>query len=394
MNSIKLITSTFLNDKKTREELSVFIKKTEKLSMGIECEMYEKEFSKFQKTKYSVMFNSGSSANLALIQALKNLNIISNNQKIAFSAVTWSTSVMPIIQMGFKPIPVDINLNTLNCDSYNLLKTLKKNPDIKIFFITNILGLSSDIDKIKKICEKKNIILIEDNCESFGSEYKKKKLGNFGLASTCSNFVGHHLSTIEGGMVSTKDYKLYNMLKIVRAHGWSRNLDKKTQIKLRKENNISRFYDLYAFYDLGFNLRPTEISGFLGRRQLKYQRKNISVRNYNFNEFNKIIENKNNCILINNKNINLLSNMAFPILKKDSNDIKKNIDLFKENKVEIRPLVAGNITKQPFYLKYFKNQKINLPNADHVHQCGFYIPNNSELNRKEINKLKKLLEQI
>mgnify|MGYP001181788767 CR=1 FL=1 len=393
MSKINLINSTFLDHKKTKSELIKFIKKSNKLSMGEQCEKYEIEFSKFQKRKYTVMFNSGSSANLGLLQALKNLGFLKTNDKICFSGVTWSTNVMPIIQLGMQPIPVDVNINTLNCDSQNLIKILKIYKNIKVFFITNVLGLCSDIDNIRKICKKNKIILIEDNCESFGSEFKKIKLGNFGLASTCSSYVGHHLSTIEGGTVSTDEYDLYNMLKIVRAHGWNRNVDYKYRKKLKKNLNVDSFYDLYTFYDLGYNLRPTEINGFIGRKQLKLQSKNISTRMSNFYNLQQIMNSNKNYVSVANDKMNILSNFAFPIIKSNKKNIKNIINYFIKSNIEIRPLVAGNITKQPFFKKYVK-KNYNLPISDHIHECGFYIPNHSELNNKDISYLKKVLRNI
>jgi CDP-6-deoxy-D-xylo-4-hexulose-3-dehydrase len=391
---IKLIKSTFHNEDQTKHDLSEFILKSSKLSMGDECSLYEKEFSNFQGRKYTTMYNSGSSANLALIQALLNLERLKVGDICAFSSVTWSTNVMPIIQLGLSPIPVDVNLSNLNVGSKEFLRTLSMYPNIKCLFITNILGFCSDIDKIREICDEKKIILIEDNCESLGTEYKNKKLGNFGIASTCSSFVGHHLSTIEGGTISTDDEELSNMFKIVRAHGWNRNLDSDLKVKMRKDNSISNFYDTYTFYDLAYNLRPSEINGFLGRKQIKYIEENISSRQKNFENLNDSIKDKNNLLEINNEKITRLSNFAFPIVYKNKDDISHAVNLFNDSGVEIRPIVAGNITNQPFYKKYSKHKKIELSNADHIHAHGFYLPNHPELNMDEISYLKDLINKI
>ena len=283
--SIKLIKSHFLNKEETLSNLLDFISGAEKLSMGSECKKFENGFSAFQERRYSVMVSNGSSANLGLLQALLNLKRLKIGDKVAFSAVTWSTNVMPIIQLGLVPVPVDVNLNTLNVGSNNFKNTLEENPDIKAFFITNILGFCSDIDKILEICDENNIILFEDNCESLGSEYKSKKLGNYGLASTCSFFVGHHLSTIEGGIVTTDDEELYRMLQIIRAHGWNRDLPIELKNSLTKSNNIEPFYDIYTFYELAYNIRPTEISGFIGNTQLPLLESSIKKRAHNYKIF-------------------------------------------------------------------------------------------------------------
>src|SRR3989338_9791720 len=267
---IKLIKSTFYKEDEVKKNLAKFIFSADKLSIGKECGKFEGNFAKWQGRRYCVMVNSGSSANLALVQALLNLGKIKKGDFVGFSAITWSTNVMPLIQLGLKPIPLDVELDTLNVSSKTLLQTLKKYP-LKMLFITNLLGFCDDIDEITTICKQKRIILIEDNCESLGTVYGGKKLGNFGLASTFSFYVGHHMSTIEGGAISTYDEDLETMLHLVRAHAWDRNLTETKQLKIRNKHNVnSTFYSRYTFYDLGYNLRATEINGFIGNLQIKY----------------------------------------------------------------------------------------------------------------------------
>ena len=266
---IKLIKSTFYEEQDTKAQLIKFIESTKQLSFGPECDKFEKNFAKYQGRKYCVFFNSGSSANLALTQSLLNLGVLQKNDLVGFSALTWATNVMPLIQLGLKPIPIDIELETLNVSSQKLLKIIEKYP-LKAFLITNLLGFCDDLEKIKKICASKKIILLEDNCEALGTIYTGKRLGNFGLASTFSFFVGHHMSTIEGGAVCTDNNELAKMLKMVRAHGWDRHLDLNDRQALKNNHKIKDFHASYTFYDLAYNLRPTEINGFLGNNQLKY----------------------------------------------------------------------------------------------------------------------------
>src|SRR3989344_9620202 len=204
MAIIKLIKSTFYKEKETKAQLMSFISSSKQLSFGRECIKFEENFARHQGRKFSVFFNSGSFANLALVQALLNLGWLKRGDRTGFSALTWPTNVMPLIQLGLEPIPIDVELDTLNVSGKKLATILKKSG-LKAFFITNLLGFCDDIDKIKNICKKEKIILIEDNCEALGTVYKDKKLGNYGLASTFSFFVGHHLSTIEGGAVCTDD---------------------------------------------------------------------------------------------------------------------------------------------------------------------------------------------
>lgn len=386
--------STFYQEKDTKEKLCEFIKSSKQLSMGPMCNEFEKKFSIYQCRKYSVLFNSGSSANLALIQSLINLKKLSINDNIGFSALTWATNVMPLIQLGLNPIPIDISLRNLNVNLENLESLREK---IKILFITNLLGFCGDLDKIKKFCEEKEIILIEDNCESLGSELGGVKLGNFGLASTFSFFVGHHLSTIEGGMVCTDDEELYHMLLMVRAHGWSRNLDKKESRELESKKNIDSFYNKYTFYIPGYNIRPTEITGFIGIEQLKYIQEINEKRKNNFLKFLRGVNEDKRYIKLELDHMSFVSNFAFPLLFSNKEDFIKLKNLFEKD-VEIRPIVGGNMLSQPFFLKFLNNKNKKpidflCPNATKVHENGFYFPNNPEMTQDEINLILKLLKE-
>lgn len=384
---IKLIKSTFYEEKLTKKLLVNFINNAQQLSFGPECEKFEKNFAKYQGSKYCVFLNSGSSANLAIIQALLNLKKIKKGDLVGFSALTWSTNAMPLIQLGLESVPIDVELETLNVSSQKLLAVLKKYP-IKMLFLTNLLGFCDDIDQIKKICQEKKIILIEDNCESLGSVYKGKKLGNFGLAGTFSFYVGHHMSTVEGGAVCTNDEKLATMLRIVRAHGWDRNLSLEDQKKIRNKYKVnSTFYSRYTFYDLGFNLRPTEISGFLGNIQLKYLDKIIKKRRDNFIKMAApIYALKDKYYSIRFDHLDFVSNFAVPVICR-SKKIRDELVEKCKDKIEIRPVVGGDMTKQPFFSKY-KNKFSNIlgnSKAKLIHEQGLYFGNNPELTNKEIS---------
>jgi len=388
---IRLIKSTFYKENQTKKELVKFIISADKLSFGAECEKFEKNFAKFQNSKYCVFFNSGSSANLALIQALININIIKKGNRVGFSSLTWATNVMPIIQNNLYPVPIDVEINTLNVSKRTLIEAIKVSY-INVLFLTNLLGFCDNIDEISYFCKKNNIVLIEDNCESLGSEYGGKKLGNFGLASTFSFYVGHHMSTIEGGAVCTNNKELAIMLKIVRAHGWDRNLSNVEQKKIRKDYNMdSDFYGLYTFYNLGYNLRPTEINGFLGNCQLKYISQIIKKRNNNFIKFAKEVYNKEESYYpLKFNHMDFLSSFSFPIICK-TEEIKNNIIKKCKDKIEVRPIVGGNMTKQPFFKK---NKPLFLipetPNSDLIHKQGLYFGNNPELTNEELNSIIKI----
>lgn len=380
---IPLIKSTFYNEQKTKRKLISFILKSKKLSMGKYVERFEQKFAKWQGRKYAVMFNSGSSANLALIQTLLNLGLIQKGDKVGISGITWSTNVMPVVQLGFNPILIDVSLETLNITPITVEEMYRKYK-FKVLFITHLLGFCDDIIKIQNFCSKNKILLIEDTCESYGSEYLGKKLGNFGLASTFSFFVGHQMSTIEGGMVCTDDKDIFDMLKIVRAHGWARNLDDHSRKKFIKKFKVEKFYEPYTFYDLGYNLRPTEIQGYLGLIQLEFLDEIIKKREGNFYKLSKIYDNFPHYLhRVSNKNLTCLSNFGFPIICKNKQTRTLLIEYLSKKGIEIRPIVGGSIATQPFFQKYIK-KKFDLPNSNYINENGFYFGNNPEMSDGEI----------
>lgn len=379
---IKLIKSTFYNEQDTKDKLVSFIQNADILSFGPECNKFEESFAKWQGRKHCVFVNSGSSANLAVVQAMLNNGTIKKGDKVGVSTLTWSTNVMPLIELGLDVVPIDVEIDTLNVSS-RLLKEIIKKQDIKMFFITNLLGFCDDIDVIREICNDEKIILIEDNCESLGTVYKGKKLGNFGLASTFSFYVGHHMSTIEGGAVCTDDSELADMLRLVRAHGWDRNLAEEEQKNIRSKHKVnSTFYSRYTFYDLGYNLRPTEINGFIGNTQIPYLEEIVQKRQNTFLEIaEKIYSNTDKFFPVRFDHIDLVSNFAFPIVCK-SKKIRDDLVSKCDGKLELRPIVGGDMTKQPFFGKYEK-ATLKDSNAGLIHEQGLYFGNNPELTDKE-----------
>jgi len=383
---IPLMKNAFINELQTRTALVEFVQKADKFSMGQQCAQFENEFARFQGAGEAVLFNSGGSANLAIFQSLKNIGLLQNGDKVGFSALTWSTNLMPIIQMGFEPVPVDCNPRTLNIMSCNLEKTLGE-TELKALFITNALGFAGDLHEIKRICDARGILLIEDNCEALGTELHGTKTGSFGFASSFSFFVAHHMSTIEGGMVCTDNEEFAEMLRIVRANGWDRNLTAVQQHKWRRKFHItSEFQAKYTFYDLGFNLRPTEITGFLGCYQLQFLEENIKKRQSTYMTLESVTKNNPDLITLDRSHLFMLSSFAFPVLCQTNQLRDTYAAQFSGAGVEIRPMIAGNIQKQPFYRKYVTKQH-DLAGADMIHSCGFYCGDYPELTPAEIEIL-------
>ena len=384
--------NTFLCEYETKKALTDFLLQTGHLSMGDKCLEFEKEFARAQGRRHCVLFNSGASANLALLQALKNMGRLKDGDRVGFSALTWSTNVMPIIQLGMTPVPVDCEPATLNSMSANLSDTLKK-VKLNAFFITNALGFAGDLGAIRELCRKNGIILVEDNCESLGTELSGEKTGNFGVGSTFSFFVAHHMSTIEGGAACTDDDELEEMLRMTRANGWDRNLGFARQRKLRQKHAIkSEFEAKYTFYDLAFNLRPTEITGFLGLSQLKFLSENCATRQKNYLELAGEVKNNPDLMPLGRGHISFLSSFAFPVICRTKELRTRYIEQFSGDGVEIRPVIAGNIQLQPFYRKYVK-EVYPLPGADFLHECGFYFGNYPELTAADLDMLKSCLRK-
>lgn len=389
---IPLMKNAFLNEYETKKALAEFILKTNKFSMGEKCIEFENKFATFHKRKHAVLFNSGGSSNLAMLQTFKNLGRLKDDAKIGFSALTWSTNVMPIIQLGMVPVALDCDPEYINVMSYNLEKCLENN-DLDAFFVTNVLGFSGDLHKIKKLCAEKNIILLEDNCESLGSELEGTLTGNFGEMASSSFFVAHHMSTIEGGMVVTDDDELANMLRIVRANGWDRNLKAADQFKLRKDNGItSEFIAKYTFYDLGYNLRPTEITGFIGSYQIEFLPENIKKREGNYLKLEAISKENDELVAIKHEHMSVVSNFSYPVICKSSEIRDHYVAQFSGAGIEIRPMIAGNIQKQPFYKKYVDINE-DLPGTELIDNNGFYFGNYPELTDSDLEVISNCLRK-
>ncbi len=391
--TVPLIKNAFLEDAETKRALADFIMSAEKLSMWKQCWMFEEAFAKKQGRKEAILFNSGGSANLAMFQALKNLGRLKDSDMVGFSALTWSTNSMPIIQVGLKPVAIDCDADTLNVMSHNLEERLKE-VKLNAFFATNVIGFAGDLYAIQNLCRKNNILFLEDNCESLGTELPQGKTGNFSLGSSFSFYVAHHMSTIEGGMVCTDDEAFAEMLRIVRANGWDRNLHPHQQAKWRAtpEGTKSEFYSKFLFHDLGFNFRPTEITGFLGLYQLQFLDRNIKTREQTFLRCEEIIQKNEDLIPVKRDHINLVSSFVIPVIAKTPDLRDAYLEKFISTGVEVRPMIAGNIQKQPFHKKYVR-ETYPLPNTDFLHTNSFYCGNCPDYTEEEIRTIMSCLEK-
>ena len=236
------------------------------------------------------------------------------------------------------------------------------------------------------------VILLEDNCESLGTELPEGRAGSFGLMSSFSFYIAHHMSTIEGGVACVDDPELDEMLRIVRANGWDRNLAPRQQARLRKAHGIAdKFQAKYTFYDLGYNLRPSEITGFLGLEQLKHLDSAVAAREANYRRFERCAADCKNLLLPDTAHISRLSNFSFPVLCRTPQARRKRLARFQAAGIEVRPLIAGNMTRQPFYAKHVGGPPPALPGADFFHNNSFYFGNYPELSSDDMATIERCL---
>lgn len=361
--------------------------KSNMYTMGQEVKKYEEDFAKKFGTKYAVMVSSGSTANLLAIAALVYSKKLPRGSEVIVPAVSWSTTYAPLEQFGMKVVFVDIDKDTLNID----LAALKRNitEKTRMILLVNLLGSPNDFDAIMDMCKNKDIIIMEDNCESLGARYNGRQAGTFGLVGTYSSFYSHHICTMEGGTVVTDDDQLYEYMLAARAHGWTRNLPDNSTIY---EKRSDPFYESFNFIIPGFNIRPLEMEGAIGQEQLKKMDGMISQRRKNAEYFKEKMQ-KFVDIRI-QKEIGESSWFGFALLLQGKlvGQRDKIVHALRENGIETRPIVAGNFTRNKVieYMDYSIPEQ--LINADDIHFNGFFIGNHSANNNKEIDYFIDILE--
>lgn len=349
-------------------------------TMGENVRAYEEQFARKFGTKYAVMVSSGSTANLLAIAALVYSKRLPRGAEVIVPAVSWSTTYAPLEQYGMKLVFVDIDKDTLNMDVQALRNAITEKTSM--VFLVNLLGNPNYFDEVFDICRQRDIIVIEDNCESLGAEYKGKKLGTLGLLGTYSTFYSHHLCTMEGGMVVTNDQELYEYMLCIRAHGWTRNLPNSSSIY---QKNHDAFYESFNFIVPGYNLRPLEMEGAIGLEQLKKMDRMIKQRQENARYFKQKMSGFTDIRL--QKEVESSSWFGFSLVLEGSLAGKRSkiVEQLRKAQVEVRPIVAGNFTRNKVieYMDYIIPAP--LTNADDIHYNGFFVGNHSKNNFAEID---------
>ena len=360
-------------------------------TMGREVRKFEINFAEYFKTKYAVMVNSGSSANLLAVASLfyKKDNFLKKGDEVIVPAISWSTTYYPLQQYGLKLKFVDIDKETLNFKLSSLGEAISSKT--KLIFAVNVLGNSNEFQEINKMIEKENIILLEDNCESLGAKYKDRFTGTFGLMGTNSFFYSHHISTMEGGMVSTDDEELYQILLSLRAHGWTRSLPKNNHITGTKSE--FPFEESFNFVLPGYNLRPLEFSGKIGQSQLKKLDRFIDNRRSNADYFHSLASKRSYFTI--QREIGESSWFGFSLILNPrlKTSRKTLIQQLEKAGIQTRPIIGGNFTNNRV-IDYFDYTIFdNLDNANLVDQYGFFVGNHHYDIKDKIDYLFYLLDK-
>jgi len=372
-----------MNDNIDKEDINLVIEflsqdKMPKLTNGPKVLEFENAWGDWLGTKYNLMVNSGASANELTMLALAH---IIGEGEIIVPPLTWISDISSVLFAGHKLVFVDVNLTNLSFDIEKLKAAIT--PETKAIFLTHVLGINGLTDELLQICEDNNILLVEDVCESHGTTFQGSKVGNFGFASNFSFYFAHHMSTVEGGMISTNNHQLYQVCRALRSHGMTREI---TDASMRQEI-IDSYPDLnpdFIFLRPAHNFRSTEINAVIGLSQLKKldaknqeRRENFDlfISNLNYDKYHVELDKEGNC------------NYAFIVILKNADMEKRNSleNKLRINGIEFRRGLSGggNQMRQPFFKNVYKDFS-NFPNIEHIHNYSWYIGNYPGLEKEKI----------
>jgi len=373
-----------------RIKLAYFVLKSKRFSYGPMVERFEKEWNDWIGSKHSLYVSSGSTANLLLIDAVKELYNIPDQSKVLVSAVTWATNINPVIQCNLQPVFADISMDDFGLDPIAFSEGCDFDPEeIRMIFVTHLLGYPANVEKIKELFP--NAVIVEDACESHGCSIKGEKIGSSSTGCTFSFYIGHHMTTIEGGMISTNNSELFHLMKTKRSHGMLRDFDAE-----KREDYIAKYPEIdpsFFFITTGYNFRNHEWPAYLGCLQLQSLDKYIAIRNRNFLAFQEVLTGFSDHLL-QPKYVEGISSFCLPFLLKD-NSLKPTLEsALRKAGIEFRPIIGGNLLKHPFLEKYAANNNTNFPNADFVHNNGLYIGNNQFVTLENVRSIDALLKKV
>lgn len=372
MSRFPLATSSW--DAEERAALQRVIE-SDRFSMGAEVAAFEQDFARFAGSRFAVMVNSGSSANLAMVAALRHTGNsrlrLAPGDEVIVPAVSWSTTFFPLHQYGLRLKFVDIDAGTLNYDLTALAEAVTART--RAIMVVNLLGNPNNFDALREISAPLDILLIEDNCESMGASFGGRQTGTFGVMGSFSTFFSHHISTMEGGLVVTDDEELYHILLALRAHGWTRNLPKFNRLTGTKSDDP--FEESFRFVLPGYNLRPLEMSGALGRAQLKKLPGLIAGRRANGALWQQAMA--DHPLFRIQTEIGASSWFGFSLVLRPDCGLTRRavLDRLEALGFETRPIVSGNFTKNPVLGLMDHSLHGPMTNAEEIDLNGFFIGN-------------------
>jgi CDP-6-deoxy-D-xylo-4-hexulose-3-dehydrase len=349
------------------------------LTQGKLVREFEEKWAKWTGIPYAVFVNSGSSANLLMYYSLL-LSGKLRNKKVVVPAVSWATTVAPAIQLGFEPIMCEADFETFGLDAPYLEKLLKEHQPSAVVLV-HVLGVPCKMEEILRLKEKYGFILMEDSCAATGSRYDGKHVGTFGEISTFSFFYGHHLSTIEGGMVCTTDEKLYDLLLMIRSHGWAKDLPPEKEEKLFLESGGLEFNRPFTFYEPGFNVRSTDLNAHIGLTQMKKADYVVARRIENHKIYQERFSKAPGFHCQSNSRA-VISSISFCALASSKEHRDRIGHALKSAQIETRPLGGGNMSRQPFWTNRYS--PVSLPFADRIHETSFHLPNHPGISPEEV----------
>lgn len=340
-------------------------------TMGKKVRAFEQQYASYVRSKYAVMSNSGSSANLLSVAALANpftRDYLRPGDEVIVPALSWSTTIWPVIQHNLIPVIVDCDINTFNFDLNKLEAAI--GPKTRAIKLVHVYGNPCDMDAIMAIAKKHNLFVIEDCCEAMGAKYKQQPVGSFGHIGNYSFFFSHHISTMEGGISVTNDFDLTETMRILRAHGWSREADEHLKYVQKYPDIDPRF----IFINLGYNLRPTEVNAAIGQLQLPKLDGLIDNRRQTADYFLKTLNQYGDYFHFQQETPDSKHVwFGFPVILKPNApfDVKDITGYLQKNRIETRPIIAGNMARHPAFKLFPHRIAGDLSSADTIMKRGF-----------------------
>ncbi len=373
-------------DRKDIGRLVAWLRTNPHLTQGPRVKEFEQRWSRWLGARYSVFCNSGSSANLLMFYALL-LSGRLKNRKVIVPSVGWATSVAPAIQFGFEPLLCEADPDTFGLDLNHLERLLRRHRPGAVMLV-HVLGVPHKMREMRALQDRYGFFLVEDACAAVGAAYRGRRVGTFGNMASFSFYFGHQMSTIEGGMVSTNDKRFNDLLRLSRAHGWSKDLDPRTHRALTKRHKIDDFHRPFVFYEPGFNFRSTDLNAFIGLGQLKKLNWIIQRRERNHAIYRRRLGGR--FYVQQAEPGSRVCSISFGLLADNIRQRRNIVRALDRHGIETRIFSAGNLGLHPFWIKRYG--RASFPMADRIHHTGFFLPNNPSMSPDAVEFIADVVE--